>query len=143
MKKISIYLTAAFTLGIIFFGLKTLSNENTYTSVRKYLLKEAPTTVIEQTGNISWTGETANTGDTVKDTVPPIIEVTNYKNGDVVDADSVDINVQVSDDVTATDKIVTSWSGNHELKKWFNPIVVSARDEAGNVASTYIILERK
>lgn len=77
------------------------------------------------------------------DVTPPMVEFANYQDGDVVTDASVNIEADVSDDVSPLDKIRVEGTGKQNLKVGFNPIVVSAVDEAGNTAHAYIILERR
>lgn len=118
MKKLSILLSIALITALCFSALVNISEQNRYTSVRKYT-KPKP------------------------DTVPPTIEFLNYKDGDVTRLSSIDIQVSVADDRTARENIVVEGVGKYTLKTGFNPIVVSARDEAGNISSAYIIIEKK
>lgn len=103
---------------LCFGALSNISLENQYTSVRKYT-KPKP------------------------DVTPPTIEFLDYKDGDIVTARAIDIRVLSTDDHTASDKIVLEGTGRYVLKAGFNPIVVSAQDEAGNIATSYIIIEKQ
>ena len=135
MKKFIILLSTFCILGVSFYWLATISKQNEFTSVREYLLyaKEEPE-------SNSWSSLT-NTW--VEDTTAPIIEIVNDKNGDIVNSESIDIDLEYSDNITPSENIQTTWWWTHTLKAWFNPIVVSATDEAWNTATTYIIVEKK
>lgn len=135
MKKFIIILSTFCILGISFYWLATISKQNEFTSVREYLLftKETPESGSWNSLTDAW----------VADTIPPIIEIVNYKNGDIASSESINIDLEYSDNITPSENIKTTWWWTHLLKTWFNPIVVSATDEAGNVATTYIIIEKK
>jgi hypothetical protein len=53
------------------------------------------------------------------------------------------VEVSVNDNVTPSESILVEWDRGYVLHSGFNSIVVSARDMAGNVASRYIIIEKK
>ena len=118
MRNFIIVLSIAIITGLIFFALSLISWANQYTSVRQYNKPSA-------------------------DTVPLIIQFLNYTDGEVVSTDTVNIQVKVTDNMTPSNQIVVEGEGIHILKPGFNPIIVSAQDEAWNVASKYIVLERK
>jgi len=118
MRNFSITLSVAIMTGLSFFVLSLISSANQYTSVRQY---NKPSL----------------------DTTSPVIQFLNYTDGDIVSTDAVDIQLKVTDNITSQDRIIVEWWGKHVLKTWFNPIIVSAQDEAWNVASSYIILEKK
>lgn len=80
MKKLSILLSVIIVTVLSFSALISISEENKYTSVRKYT-KPKP------------------------DVIPPVIVFLDYKDGDVVSSETVDIRVQATDDRTASDKI--------------------------------------
>jgi hypothetical protein len=44
----------------------------------------------------------------VVDNIAPIIEIVNYKNGDIVDSESIDINLEYSDNITPSENIKTT-----------------------------------
>ncbi len=129
MKKISLLIAACIILGIIFYAFSVISKNNTYTSVRKYLKKADVTNVSDTKSNV--------------DIEPPIIEIRNYKNKDVITTESIEVEVDITDDTSAPWNITITGTGKHILKPGYNPITVSARDEAGNIAVKYIIIERK
>ena len=129
MKKISLLIAACIILGIIFYAFSVISKNNTYTSVRKYLKKADVTNVSDTKSNV--------------DIEPPIIEIRNYKNKDVITTESIEVEVDITDDTSAPWNITITGTGKHILKAGYNPITVSARDEAGNIAVKYIIIERK
>jgi hypothetical protein len=87
MKKISLFIAICFVLGIIFYAFSVISEKNTYTSVRQYTKKADVTTV-------------SNTQPQV-DIEPPIIEIRNYKNKDIVTTESIEVDVDVTDDTSA------------------------------------------
>lgn len=118
MKKLSIFLSVMIVTALCFAELVNISKENQYTSVRKYT-KPKP------------------------DITPPVIEFLDYKDGDIVSLRTIDIRVRATDDRTPSEKLIIEGTGKITLKTGFNPIVVSAKDEAGNVASTYIIIEKQ
>lgn len=146
MKTFIATLSTLCILGILFYWLSAISKQNEFTSVRHYLLKT------KNTESSSWNIQTSHSWSeamdtkswaTVIDTIPPIIEISNYKNGDVVTDSEINIILQYSDNVTATENIQTTGWWMHTLETGFNPIVVSARDEGWNIGTTYIILEKK
>lgn len=135
MKHTAQYLSAFIILWIVFYALSIISRDNQFTSVRKYLQQEQVTD--------TWTIEEIPIVEVAEDTEPPIIEITNYTNGQVVTEASIDIQVQVTDNTTSSESITIEGNGIRELKDGYNPIVVSATDEAGNVSASYIIVEKK
>ena len=87
MKKISLLIAACIILGIIFYAFSVISKNNTYTSVRKYLKKADVTNVSDTKSNV--------------DIEPPIIEIRNYKNKDVITTESIEVEVDITDDTSA------------------------------------------
>lgn len=81
MKKLSILLSVIIVTALSFSALISISEENRYTSVRKYT-KPKP------------------------DVTPPVIEFLDYKDGDVVSSETIDIRVQATDNYTASDKLI-------------------------------------
>lgn len=118
MSKFSIVFTLTCVLFLSFFLLKNISDENVYTGVREYTKPK-------------------------KDTQAPNIEFVRLKDGDIIYEDAIYIEVEVTDNVSKPEKIAISGNKWKMLQPWFNPLVVSARDEAGNVASKYIIVEKR
>ena len=105
-------------LWLSFYGLFRISEENKYTGVREFTKPKI-------------------------DTTPPTIEFVNFKDGDIVVENTIYVEVSVNDDITPSESILVEWDGGYTLHSGFNSIVVSARDKAGNVASRYIIIEKK
>lgn len=135
---ISPLLSVTIILWVIFYALTIIAQNNEFTSVRQYLLDSQQQDV---------NAEEIDTGviieEVIEDTMPPVIEITNYTNGQVVTDESIVVDVQVSDDVSTPENIIVSWAGKKNLTIGYNPIVVSATDETGNTAATYIIIERQ
>lgn len=122
MKKLNAILSVSCVTAIAFYGLSAISQENEFTSVRKYA---KPRPAIETTSALSettaegketedagnepaLTADLADTGaltQTGTDAVPPAIEFLDYEDGQVVTASSVDVRVEVSDDVSPASKI--------------------------------------
>lgn len=132
MKYFANLISAAIILWIVFYALTIISKDNTYTSVRKYLNQEQEIEVIADT----WSTE-------IQDTEPPIIEILNYKNKQLITEPNINIQVKVTDNVSTSGSIIVEWDWLKDLIPWYNPIVVSATDEAGNVGATYIIIEKQ
>lgn len=105
-------------LWLSFYSLFRISEENKYTGVREFAKPKV-------------------------DTIPPTIEFVNFQDGDIVLESSIYVEVSVNDNITPPESILVEWDGGYTLHTGFNSIVVSARDKAGNVASRYIIIEKK
>lgn len=134
MKKIAGILSVCIILWTVFYALTIIAKDNEFTSVRKYLKPQEAT----QTGATeTWSTEV------VQDTLPPVVMITNLTNNQVVTDESVDVQLEVTDNVSVLENITTKWGWIQELKMGYNPIVVSATDEAGNTGVSYIIVERK
>lgn len=151
MKKLSIFLSVSIVTALCFWAFSLISMDNQYTSVRKYTKPKTITPVVEIIppvidSNIPPVESTApikRAAITIADTTPPTIEVLNYKDGDVVTTPMIDVQVKVTDDHTPSDKITVDGVGKHTLQNGSNTIIITALDEAGNVGSTYIIIEKK
>lgn len=151
MKKLSIFLSVSIVTALCFWAFSLISMDNQYTSVRKYTKPKTITPVVEIIppvidSNIPPVESTApikRAAITIADTTPPTIEVLNYKDGDVVTTLMIDVQVKVTDDHTPSDKITVDGVGKHTLQNGSNTIIITALDEAGNVGSTYIIIEKK
>lgn len=158
MKKLSIVISITIITTLSFMALINISKENQYTSVRQYS-KPKPVTsslakntisepkkevvVAEPPTPLNVLTATENQPKTILDTTPPVIEFVNYKDGDIVNSSLINIQVKVTDDISPSEKITIEWAGRHRLKSDFNPIVVTAKDEAGNTTSSYIIIEKR
>ncbi len=58
-----------------------ISEDNRYSSVRKYTKPKL-------------------------DTLPPVIEFSNYQNGQIVSANTIDVQVKVTDNITPSEQII-------------------------------------
>lgn len=105
MKKLNIFLSVFIVTGLCFWALIGISNDNQYTSVRKYTKPKVETEIISQ--NIPEVVESIIDIPVQKttDITPPMIEFLNYKDGDVVTLPLVNILVKVTDDQSSPDKI--------------------------------------
>lgn len=105
MKKLNIFLSVFIVTGLCFWALIGISNDNQYTSVRKYTKSKVETKIIPQ--NIPEVVESITDipAPETTDTTPPMIEFLNYKDGDVVTLPLVNILVKVTDDQSSPDKI--------------------------------------
>ena len=81
MPKLTIVLTIAGILGMSFFALSQISDQNEYTGVREYMKPKT-------------------------DTTPPTIEFVNFQDRDIVYEDIVYVEVSVTDDTTSSKDIL-------------------------------------
>ncbi|MDD2916651.1 MAG: hypothetical protein PHH70_02275 [Candidatus Gracilibacteria bacterium] len=145
MKKLNILLSVCMVMTLCFWALSGISDANQYTSVRKYTKPKATSETIPEKSVETTVAPAPETLVSQKetDTTPPVIEFTNYKDGDVVTDSLINVLVKVTDDQSASDKIVVSGAGRQRMKTGFNSVVVTATDEAGNVGSAYIVIEKQ
>ncbi len=87
--------------------------------------------------------ETLPEGKSALDTEPPKIEITAPKDGTQFssDTDSIIVSAKAWDAIDPNPTL--SGTGEFSLEQGFNSIIVTATDSAGNVGSTYVLVEKE
>ena len=113
MKKLSIFLSVAIITALCFWALVGISEENRYTSVRKYTKPKTQTdTVVPMEKTIAppvietTVPKAVDTVKPVADTTPPVIEFLSHTDEEVVYTRTIDIRVKATDNLTPSGKLV-------------------------------------
>ncbi|MEF2175715.1 MAG: hypothetical protein V3575_04535 [Candidatus Absconditabacteria bacterium] len=138
MKKTIISLAVVILSGTLVYILFLISQNNKCSSVRSYFCNKQ----ITKYTNTSQSEFINGDSNISHDDEPPSIQIINYKDGDIIDSDSINIQILVNDNISPLDKIKITGSGLHSLQIGINPIFVAAQDESGNIGIDYILVER-
>lgn len=115
-----------------------ISDNNICSSVRSYFCNKQ-SLKYTNTNQDNFSSPNSNIS---HDDEPPSVQIINYKDWDIVDSDSIYIELIATDNITPQNKLIITWNWHHSLQIWINPIFVAVQDESGNIWIDYILVER-